>query len=156
MSGPKIIIAVVGLDQHEVGSLSVARLLTDAGMEVVYLGRFNTPDSVVAATVAEDADVVGISCHSWEFLDFTTALLAGLAPLGVPLVMGGSVMTAGDAEQLRAAGVAEVFGPGSTPEQIVEGVRCCADTQATRYASSRTKGQAMTHSGAGPDRGGQR
>ena len=139
MTPIKVLIAVIGLDQHEVASLAVGRLLTDAGMEVVYLGRFNTPTGVVAAAAMEDADVVGVSCHSWEFLEFSDELIAGLARIGVPLVMGGSVITGPDAERLRAAGVAEIFGPGSTPEAIVAGVRRCAghtDASTTRQAGT--------------------
>jgi methylmalonyl-CoA mutase C-terminal domain/subunit len=123
----KVIIAVIGLDQHEVGSLTVARMLTDAGMEVVYLGRFNTPQTVVAAAIDEDADVVGVSCHSWEYLEFSSDLVSLLRPLSIPAVFGGSVITSADAALLRSNGVADLFGSSSTKEEIIAGVQRCAD-----------------------------
>lgn len=122
----KVVMAVVGLDQHEVGSLVVSRILSQAGMEVVYLGRFNTPESVVAAAVAEDADVVGVSCHSWEYLEFADELVERLAGAGVPLVLGGSVITSADAADLKRRGVAEVFGPSADSDAIVAGIRSIA------------------------------
>lgn len=118
----RVVIAVVGLDQHEVGSMVVSRILSDAGMEVVYLGRFQTPDSVVAAAISEDADVVGVSCHSWEFFHFVDELIEKLAPHSIPLVLGGSVVTASDTAELLEKGVAAVFGPSSSGPEIVEGV----------------------------------
>ena len=123
----RVIIAVVGLDQHEMGSVIVARILRDAGMEVIYLGRFNTPASVVEVAVAEDADVVGVSCHSWEFLEFGPDLARRLAEHSIPLILGGSLLTATDSEQLRDAGVFAFLGPGSAKAEIVDRVRQAVD-----------------------------
>ena len=64
----RILLSLLGLDQHEAGAFAVARLLRDAGMEVVYLGRFGTPDRIVRAALEEGVDVIGLSCHSWEYL----------------------------------------------------------------------------------------
>lgn len=64
----RILLSLLGLDQHEAGAFAVARLLRDAGMEVVYLGRFVTPDRIVRAALEEGVDVIGLSCHSWEYL----------------------------------------------------------------------------------------
>lgn len=127
----KVLIAVVGLDQHEVGSMVVSRILSQAGMEVVYLGRFNTPESVTAAAVAEDADVVGVSCHSWEYLDFAGDLVSRLGVHGVPVVFGGSVITPDDAQALLAQGAGAVFGPSSSSDQIVEGIVACVEATRT-------------------------
>ena len=74
----RVLIGILGLDQHEVGAVAVARMLRDAGMEVVYLGRFNLPGGIAKAAVEEGADVVGLSCHSWEYLHYLDPLLAAL------------------------------------------------------------------------------
>jgi methylmalonyl-CoA mutase, C-terminal domain len=120
----RVLLAILGIDQHEAGALSAARLLRDAGMEVIYLGRFNTPAAVVAAAVAEDADVIGISTHSWEYLGYLDDLQLELvkAAAVIPIVVGGSVITPEDEVTLRERGVAACFGPGTTPGEIVEGV----------------------------------
>jgi methylmalonyl-CoA mutase C-terminal domain/subunit len=121
MAKGRIAIAMLGLDQHELGAIAVARLLRDAGMEVVYAGRFNTPQSIVQTAIDEDVDVIGISCHSWEFVDYTPELMALIAAKGVdvPVVLGGSVITASDAQQMKQQGVAAVFGAGSPSDGIV-------------------------------------
>jgi methylmalonyl-CoA mutase C-terminal domain/subunit len=118
----KVLIAVMGLDQHEAGAYAVSRLLRDAGMEVVYLGCFNVPATIVKAAVEEDADVVGISVHSWEYLDYMDELLALLAreAEGTPVVLGGSVITPGDGRLMIEKGVAAVFDSRSTPQGMIE------------------------------------
>ncbi len=117
----KVLIAMLGIDQHEVGAITVTRLLRDAGMEVVYAGRFNLPPAIVDAAVEEDVDVIGLSCHSWEYLYFVPELIQLLEQkkLRIPIVIGGSVVTAKDKEKMIALGVAAVFGTGSTREEIV-------------------------------------
>jgi methylmalonyl-CoA mutase C-terminal domain/subunit len=118
----RVLIAILGLDQHEVGAMAVARMLRDAGMEVIYLGRFNLPADVAKAAAEEGADVVGLSCHSWEYLHYLEPLLAALRErdLELPVVVGGSVVTEGDARELRARGVAAAFGPTAESREIVE------------------------------------
>jgi methylmalonyl-CoA mutase C-terminal domain/subunit len=118
----KVLIAVLGLDQHEAGAYAVSRLLRDAGMEVVYLGCFNLPKSIVKAALEEDADVVGISAHSWEYLDYIDELLALLRDEGaeVPVVLGGSVITPGDARLMLEKGVAAVFDSRSSPQGMID------------------------------------
>jgi len=114
----RIVIGTLGLDQHEVGAMAVSRMLTRHGYEVIYLGRFNTPDRLVAVAVQEDADVVGVSVHSWEFTAYAAALAARCAELGIGLVFGGSVLTEGDTADLMALGVDAVFGPYA-PEALM-------------------------------------
>ena len=130
----KVLIAVMGLDQHEAGAYAVSRLLRDAGMEVVYLGCFNLPETIVKAALEEDADVVGISAHSWEYLDYMDPLLARLrAEAGdVPVVVGGSVITPGDAERMIAKGVAGVFDSRSPPQEMIDAIRRLADPTSER------------------------
>ncbi|MDP6342469.1 MAG: cobalamin-dependent protein [Alphaproteobacteria bacterium] len=121
----KVLIGILGVDQHEVGAMTVARILRDAGMEVVYAGRFNLPPAIVGAAVAEDADIIGLSCHSWEYLHYMDEMLAELDKHGVeiPIVVGGSVITAKDDRAIRDKGVAAAFGPTATPEGIVATIR---------------------------------
>lgn len=117
----RVLIGILGLDQHEVGAMAVARLLRDAGMEVIYLGRFNLPNDIATAAVEEGVDVVGLSCHSWEYLHFLDPLFAAFRErdLDVPIVVGGSVVTAEDARAIQARGVAAAFGPTAEESEIV-------------------------------------
>ncbi len=116
----RVLIGMLGLDQHEVGAVAVARQLRDAGMEVIYLGRFNLPPGIVKTAADENADVIGLSCHSWEYLHHIDELLALLAQhgLGIPVVVGGSVITESDERLLRDKGVAATFGPTSAVDDI--------------------------------------
>ena len=128
----RVLVAMLGLDQHEVGALAVARVLRDAGMEVVYAGRFNLPPSIVKVALEEDVDVIGVSCHSWEYLYYVDELLQLLCESGseVPVVVGGSVVTSGDAQLLIEKGVSAAFGPTATPAEIIAAVRNLAETRA--------------------------
>jgi methylmalonyl-CoA mutase C-terminal domain/subunit len=121
----RVWIGTLGLDQHEVGATAVARLLRDAGMEVIYAGRFNLPPGIVKAAVEEDVDVIGLSCHSWEYLEYIDELMLLLRQreINVPVVVGGSVITAGDERLLREKGVAAVFGPTAPVEDIPAAIR---------------------------------
>jgi methylmalonyl-CoA mutase C-terminal domain/subunit len=121
----RIIISALGMDQHEVGAVAVSRLLRDAGMEIIYLGRFNTPAGIVKTSIEEDADVIGLSCHSWEYLHYMPDLFKLLKEehLDIPVVVGGSVITAGDIRKLQDMGVAAAFGPSATNDEIVERIQ---------------------------------
>ena len=121
----RVLIGTLGLDQHEVGAVAVARQPRDAGMEVVYLGRFNLPPGIVKAAADEAVDVIGLSCHSWEYLYYVDELLGLLREHGlqIPVVLGGSVITAADARALAARGVAASFGPSWAMEEIPEAIR---------------------------------
>ncbi len=125
MKPVRVWIGTVGLDQHEVGATAVARLLRDAGMEVIYAGRFNLPPAIVKTALEEDVDVIGLSCHSWEYLEYVDELLQLLRERGLdlPVVIGGSVITAEDRRLLHDKGVAAVFGPSSTFDEIPETIR---------------------------------
>lgn len=131
MSRERVVLGLLGMDSHENGAIAVASLLRDAGMEVIYLGRYQTPETLLRAAVQEDADVIGVSCHSWEYLEYLPALMARVraeAP-DVAVVAGGSVITPKDAEALAAAGVAAVFGSGATPEGIISTLRTLANAR---------------------------
>jgi methylmalonyl-CoA mutase C-terminal domain/subunit len=120
-----MLIAVLGMDQHEVGAVAVSRMLRDAGMEIIYLGRFNTPAGIVKTSIEEDVDAIGLSCHSWEYLHYMPELLHMLneRSLNIPVVIGGSVITPGDSDKLKDMGVAAVFGPSATNDEIVESIQ---------------------------------
>ena len=121
----RVLMAILGLDQHETGACSITAMLRDAGMEVIYLGRFATPESVAAAAVEESADVVGISCHSWEYIHYLEDLLRALERGGerIPLMIGGSVISPSDKARLLEKGVSAVFGAGTSSDDIVATVR---------------------------------
>lgn len=121
----RVLIAILGLDQHETGALAVAAMLRDAGMEVIYLGRFASPESVAAAALEESADVVGISCHSWEYIYYLDDLLRALerGAERIPLMIGGSVISPSDKARLLEKGVSAVFGAGASSDDIVATVR---------------------------------
>jgi methylmalonyl-CoA mutase, C-terminal domain len=120
----RALVTVLGLDQHEAGALAIARLLRDAGVEVVYTGRFNTPERIAAIAADEDVDVVGVSCHSWEFLHYAgelSSLLHAEAP-PIPLVVGGSLVTPADREEVLASGVDAAVLPTAPASEAVETV----------------------------------
>jgi (2R)-ethylmalonyl-CoA mutase len=109
----RMLVGKPGLDGHSNGAEQIAVRARDAGFEVVYQGIRLTPAEVVAAAVAEDVDLVGLSILSGAHLEAVPAVLSGLRAAGagdVPVVVGG-IIPPGDAEALRAAGVAKVFTP---------------------------------------------
>ena len=121
----RVLVGVLGMDQHEVGAVGIAKMLRDQGMEVIYTGCFNTPETIVQTAIEEDADVIGISSHSWEYLYYTPELLELLDQndLEIPLVIGGSVITEEDAGAMLDRGVAAVFGSGSVVTDMVDTIR---------------------------------
>ena len=78
----RVLLTLLGLDQHEAGAFAVARLLRDAGMEVIYLGRFGVPEAIADSALEEDVDLIGLSCHSWEYLYYLDELLEVLKDRG--------------------------------------------------------------------------
>lgn len=121
MRRKRVLIGVLGLDQHEVGAIGIARLLRDNGLEVIYTGKFNIPSGITRTAVEEDVDLIGLSCHSWEYLDYIPELMDLLKEqeLDIPVVIGGSVITKGDDRLMTAQGVAAVFGPWSSDQEIL-------------------------------------
>lgn len=115
----RIVVGTLGLDGHEVGAMAVARLLVRHGFEVIYLGKHNPPERFVVTAESEDAQVIGISIHSWEFTAHIDALVADARERGIAVVVGGSVLTASDQADLEARGVRGVFGPWASAEDIV-------------------------------------
>ena len=123
MTGARIVLAKPGLDGHDRGLKVVAMALRDAGAEVIYLGLRVPVADIVAAAVAEDADVIGISVLSGAHLPIAEQLLTAMRAAGVqaPLAVGGTVPPR-DAAALRRLGVAGVFAVGTPLPGVVEGV----------------------------------
>ena len=125
MKNIRILIGILGMDQHEVAARGIATMLRDHGMEVIYVGCFNTPDTLFQSAIEEDVDVIGISAHSWEYLYYLPELITLLASEEeqIPVVVGGSVITAEDANKLQEMGVAAVFGSGAGDQEIVTSIQ---------------------------------
>jgi methylmalonyl-CoA mutase, C-terminal domain len=124
----RALITVLGLDQHEAGALAVTRLLRDAGIEVVYTGRFNDPETIARVAADEDVDVVGISCHSWEFLHYAqdlAALLHAEEP-PIPVVVGGSLITAADRDEVLGKGIDAAVLPAAGSSEVIETIQALA------------------------------
>jgi methylmalonyl-CoA mutase C-terminal domain/subunit len=120
----RVLVAKVGLDGHDRGLRVVARILRDAGCEVVYAGLRQSPETIAAMTAQEDVDVVGISMHNGAHLTLAPAVVTALRAAGLetPVVIGGIVPPA-DVVVLLDAGVAAVLGPGASNEEVVAKVR---------------------------------
>jgi methylmalonyl-CoA mutase C-terminal domain/subunit len=121
----RVVIAKPGLDGHDRGAKIIARALRDAGMEVIYTGLHQTPEQIVETAIQEDADAVGVSILSGAHMTLVPRIVEGLKEIGADdvLVVVGGTVPHDDAEQLKAQGVAEVFGPGATTGEIVEFLR---------------------------------
>jgi methylmalonyl-CoA mutase C-terminal domain/subunit len=124
----KVIIAKPGLDGHDRGAKVVARALVEAGMEVVYLGLRQTPESIVNAELEEDADVIGLSILSGAHLTHFRRVkeLMEEKGLGGPLLTGGGIIPTKDQDSLKEAGVGRLFGPGDDLQLIVDYIRAWA------------------------------
>ncbi|MFQ5828350.1 MAG: cobalamin B12-binding domain-containing protein [Candidatus Methylomirabilia bacterium] len=120
----KILMAKVGMDGHDAGVKLVAAALRDAGMDVVYTGPFQTVQSVVETAIQEDVDVIGISSLASDhvLVPKLVELLRGRNADNIKVIVGG-VVPDEDATELKQAGVAEVFPPGSTLDSIVHFIR---------------------------------
>ena len=117
----KVVVAKPGLDGHDRGAKVVARALRDAGMEVVYTGIFQTPESILRAVIQEDAAVLGLSSLSGAHMEYAVDLCRMLRENDredVLFLVGGTIPD-DDAEHLKSAGVSEVFGPGSRTADII-------------------------------------
>jgi len=122
----RVFMGMLGMDQHEVGAIAVSRMLRDAGgMEVIYAGRFNMPPMIVKTSIEENVDVIGLSCHSWEYLYYMPELIGLLKEkrVEIPVIVGGSVITSEDVKKLKEMVVAAAFGPSSSDQEIIETIK---------------------------------
>ena len=140
MAGERVLVAKVGLDGHDRGVKVIARILRDAGFEVIYTGLFQTPDTVASAAIDEDVDVIGLSMLSGAHLTLAPLVVEKLRARGsdIPVVVGG-IVPDHDLEAMSAAGIAAVLTPGATAVQVVEAMRnVCAAAATADAADSRS------------------
>jgi methylmalonyl-CoA mutase C-terminal domain/subunit len=128
----KVLIAKPGLDGHDRGAKVLARGLRDEGFEVVYTGLRQTPEMVATAALQEDVDVVGLSILSGAHMTLVPRVTRLLREEGLDdvLVVVGGIIPDDDADELRAAGVAAIFGPGTTIAEVADFLRTSARPRA--------------------------
>lgn len=122
----RVLVAKPGLDGHDRGAKIIARALRDAGMEVVYTGLQQTPQMVVDAALQEDVDVVGLSILSGAHMTLIPkiALLLHEADADDILLIAGGIISDEDARILRSVhGVAQIYGPGASTQDIITFIR---------------------------------
>ena len=118
----RIVLAKPGLDGHDRGVKVVARALRDAGIEVIYTGLHQTPEQIAEAALQEDADAVGLSCLSGAHMVLFPKVVELLKQKGagdIP-VFGGGIIPGDDVGPLKAAGIAEIFTPGTNTQEIID------------------------------------
>jgi methylmalonyl-CoA mutase C-terminal domain/subunit len=127
----RVLVAKPGLDGHDRGAKVIARALRDAGMEVIYTGLRQTPEMIVNAALQEDVQVIGLSILSGAHNVIVPRLMELLREkemTDVAVILGG-IIPDEDTEALKQQGVAAVFQPGSSLEEIVQFIRENADAR---------------------------
>jgi len=121
----RIVMAKPGLDGHDRGAKLLARIFMEAGMEVIYTGLRQTPEMIVETALQEDADVIGISSLSGVHNYFFPRVMELLRQKDKNdiLVVGGGIIPYEDIALLKDSGVAEIFGPGTSTQEIVKFIR---------------------------------
>ena len=121
----RVLVAKPGLDGHDRGAKIVARALRDAGMEVIYTGLRQTPEQIARAAVQEDVDAIGISILSGAHNTIVPRIceLLRAEGMGDALLLVGGIIPEEDIPGLKAQGVAEVFQPGASTQDIIEFIR---------------------------------
>lgn len=121
----RVLVAKPGLDGHDRGAKVIARALRDAGMEVIYTGLRQTPEMIAAAALQEDVDAVGVSILSGAHNTLAPRIVQLLRDQGMDdcLVLLGGIVPQEDIPRLKAEGVAEVFLPGTSTDEIVTFLR---------------------------------
>lgn len=126
----RVLIAKPGLDGHDRGAKVVARGLRDAGMEVIYLGLRLTPEEIADAAIQEDVDVVGLSCLSGAHMTLFPQVVNLLREKGGKdiLMVAGGIIPERDIPHLMKAGIARVFGPGTSLAGIADFIKMALKT----------------------------
>lgn len=121
----RVLVAKPGLDGHDRGAKVIARALRDGGMEVIYTGLRQTPEQIVAAAIQEDVDVIGLSILSGAHNHLFPKVIELLKKEEAEdiLLVGGGVIPEEDIPGLKNVGVAEVFTPGTSTEDVVEYIK---------------------------------
>ena len=117
----RIVIAKPGLDGHDRGAKIVARALRDAGYEVIYTGLHQTPEQIAETAIQEDADAVGLSCHSGAHMTLFPRVVQLLRKQGADdvVLFGGGIIPKDDIPKLKERGIEEIFTPGTPTSEIV-------------------------------------
>ena len=121
----RVVVAKPGLDGHDRGAKIVARALRDAGFEVIYTGLHQTPEQIAETAIQEDADAVGLSCHSGAHMTLFPRVVQLLREQGAAdvVVFGGGIVPREDIPKLKAQGIEEIFTPGAPTTEIVTWLR---------------------------------
>ena len=120
----RIVLAKLGFDGHDRGLKVVARMLRDAGMEVIYLGLRQTAETVIAAAEQEDADAIGLSMLNGGHMALSRKMIESLeaSEMDIPVIVGG-IVPERDREPLLELGVAAILGPGASDVEVAGSVR---------------------------------
>lgn len=129
----RVVVAKPGLDGHDRGAKTISRALRDAGFEVIYTGLHQTPEQVAETALQEDVDAVGLSLLSGAHSTLFPRVIEELAKRDLTdvLVFGGGVIPERDIPRLKAGGVAEIFGPGSSLKSICAWLEQALDARDT-------------------------
>ncbi|MFW9975199.1 MAG: cobalamin B12-binding domain-containing protein [Candidatus Thorarchaeota archaeon] len=121
----RVLVAKPGLDGHDRGAKIVARALRDAGMEVIYTGLRQTPEMIVSAALDEGVHCIGLSILSGAHNALFPRIMELLKEEGIEdiLVVGGGIIPEDDISELKKAGIAAIFGPGTPLDEIVEYIK---------------------------------
>jgi len=118
----RVLIAKPGLDSHDRGAKVVARALRDAGMEVIYTGLRQTPEQIAETALQEDVDVIGLSILSGAHKTLFPRIMKLLKEQGLTdvMVFAGGIIPEEDVSDMKKLGIKEIFGPGTTTEEIIQ------------------------------------
>ena len=121
----RVLIGKPGLDGHDRGAKTVASVLRDHGMEVIYTGLHQTPSEIAEAAAQEDVDVVGLSILSGAHMTLFPKVRAQLEARGMGdvLMIGGGIIPADDMQALQGDGFARLFGPGTNTDEIADWIQ---------------------------------
>ncbi len=127
----RVLVGKVGLDGHDRGAKVIAQALRDAGMEVVYTGLRQTPEKIVETALQEDVQVVGLSILSGAHMQLVPPVVEMLREKGAEdvIVIVGGIIPEEDVLHLKEAGVAEVFTPGSSTQEILNFIDSCFEKE---------------------------
>jgi methylmalonyl-CoA mutase C-terminal domain/subunit len=131
----RVLVAKPGLDGHDRGAKTVATVLRDHGMEVIYTGLHQTPEMIAEVAVQEDVDVVGLSILSGAHMELFPRVKAELEKRGMGhvLLTGGGIIPGEDMAELEKQGFVKLFGPGTRTDEIAEFIQA---EMARRWAHS--------------------
>lgn len=121
----RVLVAKPGLDGHDRGAKVIAQALRDAGMEVIYTGLRQTPEQIVKAALQEDVQVVALSSLSGAHAYLFPPVVEGLKKQDADdiMVLGGGVIPEDEVVELKKAGIKEIFGPGTSTQQVIDYIK---------------------------------